>query len=432
MATTAVAFRRGNTEENNAFAGVEGEITVDITLSTLRVHNGNSVPGGTELARADLANTDTTTLATSAGHKGKNLLYTDLSNINDGNNLSQEAVGENLRNMYDLAKTDMSNVNTSSLAENRIYDKPLAYADMSNADQSNLDVNEMQNIDQYAKKDGTNLDTTPLTTNPAKGPALARVDMTNINTASLAEGRNNDKPLAYADLSNTNAEVKSNKQTETLLISDPEAYPNCKVVADAIAEIPIIPDFPSELERGPYLLSYTADGQMVWTELISSRKVQYDDTTGTLQDVSTVSDALLQLTQVKANSADVYTKSQVYNKTEIDAKLTSAMRFKGTVNTVADLDNIQNPQAGDMYNVIENDANYAWDGEKWDKLSETIDLSPYLTISDAQSTYATITTVNGKVNIQQGSTNNGKVMTVGSDGNLSPQNIPAPVIIRTW
>ena len=32
-------------------------------------------------------------------------------------------------------------------------------------------------------------------------------------------------------------------------------------------------------------------------------------------------------------------------------------------------------------------ANYAWTGTAWDKLSETVDLTPYLTIASAQSTY---------------------------------------------
>jgi len=46
---TQVQFRRGTTSENLAFAGAPGEVTVDTTLNTIRVHNG-ATAGGFELA----------------------------------------------------------------------------------------------------------------------------------------------------------------------------------------------------------------------------------------------------------------------------------------------------------------------------------------------------------------------------------------------
>jgi hypothetical protein len=47
---TVVQFRRGSTTQNNAFTGAEGELTVDTTLDTLRVHDG-STAGGYELVQ---------------------------------------------------------------------------------------------------------------------------------------------------------------------------------------------------------------------------------------------------------------------------------------------------------------------------------------------------------------------------------------------
>lgn len=47
-----VKIRRGTATEHASFTGVEGEITVDTTNDTLRVHDG-SVAGGRMLARAD-------------------------------------------------------------------------------------------------------------------------------------------------------------------------------------------------------------------------------------------------------------------------------------------------------------------------------------------------------------------------------------------
>ena len=45
---TAVQFRRGTTTQNNAFTGALGEVSVDTTLDTIRVHDG-STAGGFEI-----------------------------------------------------------------------------------------------------------------------------------------------------------------------------------------------------------------------------------------------------------------------------------------------------------------------------------------------------------------------------------------------
>lgn len=92
-----------------------------------------------------------------------------------------------------------------------------------------------------------------------------------------------------------------------------------------------------------------------------------------------------QKTQARTNigAADA---SDTYTKAEVDAKVSSALIFKGSVATYDDLPTEGNI-TGDMWNVLDTGANYAWTGESWDKLSETIDLTPYLTKSDAANTY---------------------------------------------
>lgn len=50
-----IKFRRGTSTEHNSFTGANGEITVDTTIKTLRVHDGVTV-GGIRLAKfSDLA-----------------------------------------------------------------------------------------------------------------------------------------------------------------------------------------------------------------------------------------------------------------------------------------------------------------------------------------------------------------------------------------
>ena len=50
MANIQVKLRRGTDTEHNSFTGVEGEVTVDTTNDTLRVHDG-STAGGVRLAK---------------------------------------------------------------------------------------------------------------------------------------------------------------------------------------------------------------------------------------------------------------------------------------------------------------------------------------------------------------------------------------------
>ena len=52
---TVVQFRRGTTAQNNSFTGAAGEITVDTSIGTIRVHNGTT--GGNTLASIDAVQT---------------------------------------------------------------------------------------------------------------------------------------------------------------------------------------------------------------------------------------------------------------------------------------------------------------------------------------------------------------------------------------
>lgn len=77
----------------------------------------------------------------------------------------------------------------------------------------------------------------------------------------------------------------------------------------------------------------------------------------------------------KANSADVYTK------TEIDNKLAGAMNYKGTKATVSQLPSSGNA-TGDVWHVTADGGEYAWNGSSWEELGSLIDLSGYVEDSD--------------------------------------------------
>lgn len=74
--------------------------------------------------------------------------------------------------------------------------------------------------------------------------------------------------------------------------------------------------------------------------------------------------------------------------TQIDAKLASAMHYKGTVATYDALP--ANPEVGDVYNVTATGKNYAWDGSEWDELSGVMDLSAYKTDAQNEEKYLQI------------------------------------------
>ena len=79
-----------------------------------------------------------------------------------------------------------------------------------------------------------------------------------------------------------------------------------------------------------------------------------------------------------ATTLSGYGITDAYTKTEVDSKLSAVYKFKGTVESIDSLPSSGNT-VGDVYNVEDTGANYAWTESGWDKLSETIDLSGYAT-----------------------------------------------------
>lgn len=85
-----------------------------------------------------------------------------------------------------------------------------------------------------------------------------------------------------------------------------------------------------------------------------------------------------------------YTKDEVDEIVEGLTPSGSVYKFKGNKNTYDDLLEIETKQAGDVYNVLDTGANYAWTGEEWDKLSETIDLTDYAKTEDLTELQETV------------------------------------------
>lgn len=83
---------------------------------------------------------------------------------------------------------------------------------------------------------------------------------------------------------------------------------------------------------------------------------------------------------------------------EVDSRISiavsSAMHFKGSLANEAAIKALSNPSQGDMYNALDTGANWAYDGENWDKLSETFDLTVFYTKTESDNKFATKTSLN--------------------------------------
>ena len=83
---------------------------------------------------------------------------------------------------------------------------------------------------------------------------------------------------------------------------------------------------------------------------------------------------------------EVYTKNEVYTKEEVNSKVSSVYKVKGSKDTFADLPTT-GQVTGDVWNVKQANGdtpagtNYVWNGDEWDALGGTIDLSAYSKLS---------------------------------------------------
>lgn len=89
----------------------------------------------------------------------------------------------------------------------------------------------------------------------------------------------------------------------------------------------------------------------------------------------------------KATTISGYGITDAYTKTEVDAKVSSVYKYKGSVVNESALPT-EGQVAGDVYNLEDTGMNVAWTGEGWDNLGSVVDLTPYLTKDDAGKTYA--------------------------------------------
>lgn len=138
----------------------------------------------------------------------------------------------------------------------------------------------------------------------------------------------------------------------------------------------------------------TTDGLMAAAHVVKLTGIEEGAQVNDIENISidgiaAVVDPVAKTATITANfakAADVYTKEEVFTKTEINDKLSAVYEYKGTVATYEELPTSGNKK-GDVYNVEgavgglgDHDSypagtNWVWDGAKWDALGGLVDLS---------------------------------------------------------
>jgi hypothetical protein len=102
------------------------------------------------------------------------------------------------------------------------------------------------------------------------------------------------------------------------------------------------------------------------------------------------------LASAKSYSDTNLATAKSYTDTQITSAISSALKYKGTVDNYSDLPT--SASVGDTYNVVNANGNipagtnYAWNGTSWDALGGNVDLSGYETVSAANTSHAALQT----------------------------------------
>lgn len=140
------------------------------------------------------------------------------------------------------------------------------------------------------------------------------------------------------------------------------------------------------------VLSATGGGMadsVEWDNVLGKPKFATVATSGSYADLSnkpTIPTVDVTKSYVDTQLATKANASNVYTKAEVDSKVSSVYRVKGSVASYANLPTVD-VTIGDVYNVSDTGANYVATSTTptWDKLSETVDLSGYATTAAMNS-----------------------------------------------
>ena len=190
-------------------------------------------------------------------------------------------------------------------------------------------------------------------------------ELTDVDLTSL----NNNEVLAYDSASSTWKPKLITFSAEDISYDNTASQAQASSVQEALDEL-----FTNKLN--------VSDAQNTY-----ATKTSVSTISGKIPEAASTDNLLVDTNAMNAALAGKANKAEVYTKGEVDAKVSSVYKYKGSVANEAALPEDSNT-TGDVYNVEDTGMNYAWDGTQWDKLGGDVDLTSYLTKESAETTYA--------------------------------------------
>ena len=152
-------------------------------------------------------------------------------------------------------------------------------------------------------------------------------------------------------------------------------------------------------------VSFTAltDKQVNSTKLVQNTVSVVQSSAASAQNsANQANNAVQQVEQVISTMPTDYVKTSTFEayKQEVSSKISAVYRFKGSVASYNALP-VYDREIGDVWNVLDTGANYAWTSEGWDKLSENFDLSAYALKEDVPGKMSDLENDSGYITEEQ-------------------------------
>ena len=123
------------------------------------------------------------------------------------------------------------------------------------------------------------------------------------------------------------------------------------------------------------------------SKAVGDLRTQVASTYQTKAEATTTKNQLTTSISTKADKTYVDNTLKSYATTKyVDEKVSTVYRYKGNVANKGSLP-ADNNVIGDVWNAEDTGKNYVWTGSEWDDIGGVVDLTPYLTKSDATATY---------------------------------------------
>ena len=123
------------------------------------------------------------------------------------------------------------------------------------------------------------------------------------------------------------------------------------------------------------------------SKAVGDLRTQVASTYQTKAEATTTKNQLTTSISTKADKTYVDNTLKSYATTKyVDEKVSTVYRYKGNVANKGSLP-ADNNVIGDVWNAEDTGKNYVWTGSEWDDIGGVVDLTPYLTKSDAIATY---------------------------------------------